>query len=137
MKINIRKAKITDVDACYLLTKTPEFIFPGGRNFVKKYLAEFIRKGIFYVAIEDEKIVGFISAQVTLGRELWIDMLVVDKKERGHGIGTLLIHKMIKEAKKRKMKMIFLDAPDFNKNTLAFYKKIGMAKEKKFVWFTK
>lgn len=38
VKRTIRKAKIADVDACYKLTKTPEFIFPGGRGFVKKYL---------------------------------------------------------------------------------------------------
>lgn len=33
--------------------------------------------------------------------------------------------------------MVFLDAPAFNKKTLQFYKKIGLKKEKKFIWFTK
>jgi ribosomal protein S18 acetylase RimI-like enzyme len=137
MKINIRKAKISDVDVCYKLTKTPEFVFPGGRDFVKKYLADFVRKGIFFVAEGKGKVVGFISAQVTLGRELWVDILVVDKKKQGYGIGTILLRKLLKEAKRRKMKLVFLDVLSTNKKTIDFYKKIGMNRGRKFVRFIK
>jgi hypothetical protein len=42
---------------------------------------------------------------------------------------------MVKIAKNKKMSMVFLDAPLFNKKTLKFYQKMGMKKEKKFVWF--
>ena len=135
--MKIRKAKLSDIDYCYRLTKTPEFIFPGGSNFVKKYLKDFIQKGIFFVAEENKRIIGFISAQITIGKEMWIDMLVVDKKERSRGIGTKLIKEALGIAKKRKMKMVFLDAPLFNKDTVHFYKKIGLKKERKFIWFTK
>lgn len=137
MKIKIRKAKIADVGACYKLTKTPEFIFPGGGDFVKKYLADFVHKGIFYVAEGDKKVVGFISAQVTLGREVWVDILVVDKKEQGCGIGTMLFHKLLKEAKRRKMKLVFLDALSAHEKTINFYKKNGMSRGRQFVRFIK
>jgi ribosomal protein S18 acetylase RimI-like enzyme len=137
MKLKIRKAKFGDINTLVKLTKTPEFIFPGGSDFAKKYLKDFIQRGIFFVAEENKKVAGFVSAQITLGKELWIDMLVVDKKERRRGIGTKLVKKIIKIARNRKMKMVFLDAPLFNKNTIHFYKKLGLKKEKKFVWFTK
>lgn len=122
---------------CIILTKTPEFIFPGDDKFIEKYLGDFIKKGIFYVAEENSEIVGFISAQITLGKELWIDMIVVRNEHRGKGIGTKLIKFVLPLAKRKGMKMVFLDAPAFNKKTLRFYKKIGLKKEKKFIWFTK
>jgi len=136
-KTKIRKAKLADAKKCVALTKTPEFIFPGDDKFVGKYLGDFIKKGIFYVAEDESGIVGFISAQITLGKEMWIDMIAVKHDKRGGGIGTKLIGLVLKLAKKKGMKMIFLDAPAFNKKTLRFYKKIGLKKEKKFIWFTK
>lgn len=136
-KIKIRNAKLSDAIECLKLTKTPEFIFPGNDNFLKKYLNDFIKKGIFFVAERENKIMGFISAQVTLGKELWVDMLVVDKKERRQGIGTKLIKFLLGIAKEKGMKMVFLDAPAFNKETIKFYRKLGFKKEKKFIWFTK
>ncbi|MDD3487436.1 MAG: GNAT family N-acetyltransferase [Candidatus Moranbacteria bacterium] len=99
--MKIRKAKQSDAKKCIELTKTPEFIFPGEKNFVEKYLLDFIKKGIFYVAEENQKIVGFISAQEIFGREMWIDMIVVDKNFRGKGIGTKLIKLVLKIAKKK------------------------------------
>jgi ribosomal protein S18 acetylase RimI-like enzyme len=137
MKTKIRKAKLADAKKCLVLTKTPEFIFPGGDKFVEKYLADFINKGIFFVAEEESEIIGFISAQITLGKELWIDMIVVKNIHRSKGIGTKLIKNVLELAKRKKTKMVFLDAPAFNKKTLKFYKKIGLKKEKKFIWFTK
>ncbi|HLM84540.1 MAG TPA: GNAT family N-acetyltransferase [Candidatus Bathyarchaeia archaeon] len=135
--MKISKAKIADAKKCIALTKTPEFIFPGDDKFVEKYLADFIKKGIFYVAEDNAEIVGFISAQISLGKELWIDMIVVKNEHRSKGIGTKLIKFVLRLAKKKGMKMVFLDAPAFNKKTLKFYKKIGLRKEKKFIWFTK
>ena len=135
--MKIRKAKLTDAKKCIILTKTPEFVFPGDDKFVEKYLGDFIKKGIFYIAEERSEIVGFISAQVTLGKELWIDMIVVRSEHRSKGIGTKLIKFVLQLAKKKGMKMVFLDAPAFNQKTLKFYKKIGLKKEKKFIWFTK
>jgi len=137
MAIKIRKAKLSDAKKCIDLTNTPEFIFPGTKDFIAKYLRDFISKGIFYVAEDKNKIIGFISAQITLGRELWIDMIAVEKEKRGKGIGTRLINTVLKQAKRKKMKMVFLDAPAFNKATLKFYKKIGLKRKKKFIWFTK
>jgi ribosomal protein S18 acetylase RimI-like enzyme len=135
--MKIRKAKLADAKKCITLTKTPEFIFPGDDKFVEKYLADFIKKGIFYVAEDNSEIIGFISAQITLGKELWIDMISVKHDKRGAGTGTKLIKFVLQLAKKKGMKMVFLDAPAFNKKTLRFYKKIGLKKEKKFIWFTK
>ena len=137
MAIKIRRAKSSDIGACYELTHTPEFIFPGDRRYVKRYIGDFIEKGIFFVAEENGKIAGFISAQITIAKNLWIDMLVVDKRERGHGIGSHLLKKTLSLARRKKMRMIFLDAPLFNKETVHFYKKLGLHQEKKFVWFTK
>jgi ribosomal protein S18 acetylase RimI-like enzyme len=135
--MKIRKAKLADAKSCIALTKTPEFIFPGDNKFVEKYLADFIKKGIFYVAEDKSEIVGFVSAQITIGKELWVDMIVVRNEWRGKGTGTKLIQFILKLAKRKSMKMVFLDAPAFNKKTLRFYKKIGLKKEKKFIWFTK
>lgn len=89
------------------------------------------------MAVENGSIAGFISGQITLGKELWIDMLIVKERERGHGIGSHLLKRMLAVAKKKRMKMLFLDAPLFNKRTLGFYKRFGLKQEKKFVWFTK
>lgn len=135
--MKVRKAKTVDAKRCIALTHTPEFIFPGSEKFVEKYLTDFINKGIFYVAEEKSEIVGFISAQITLGRELWIDMIIVKNEYRNKGIGTRLINIVMQLAKRKGMKMVFLDAPAFNKKTLKFYDKIGLKKERKFIWLTK
>ncbi len=135
----IRAAKKQDIDSVITLTKIPEFDNPNSTNNIESqdYFKEYIAKGIFLVAEENDKIVGFITGEFMLGSYVYIDALSVDPKMRGKGIGKKLTAALEKEAKKKGTKYVHLTAPEFNKNTLAFYESQGFDKGKTFVQFYK
>ena len=55
------------------------------------------------------------------GRTIHLEDLIVTKKMRTNGIGTLLLNKVVKYAKKLKVKRISWEVIDWNEKAIKFY----------------
>ncbi len=74
----------------------------------------------YFVAKENEKIIGFVALHIHSPNLAEIRSLIVDRNYRGRGIGKNLIKNCIKEAKKLLVKKLF--TLTYEKN---FFEKIG------------
>ncbi len=92
-----------------------------------------------FVAIEDEKVVGYGFCQVKIydhdpvmadRTELYIDDICIDEKCRGRGIGTSMYQEILRYAKMRRVDYITLNVWCCNDNAMAFYEKLGMKPQK-------
>ena len=78
-----------------------------------------------FVAINNETIIGFASIHIIEKlnrRSCLIEDVVVDKKERGKGIGKLLIEHLINFSKSKSCDKIILNSKESN---IPFYNKLG------------
>lgn len=57
--------------------------------------------------------------------EFYVSVLAVDEKQRGKGIGSLLLTKAVDTAKERNCKSVLLDVYGYNEAALALYGKFG------------
>lgn len=131
--IKIRRGEFSDIKDCIPLSRTPEFSIKDlPEKEINNYIKEFLKKGIFLIAEENKKVKGYLIAEKMLNNHLWIDGIVVDKKERGKGIGKRLLSHL---KKIKKNKRFYLMAPQKNKKTINFYEKFGMKKGDKFIEF--
>ena len=64
---------------------------------------------------------------------LWIDDLVVDEKQRGKGIGKMLMGEAIRLAQKEHCTRVDLNCWEFNENAIKFYEKIGMTTQRRIM----
>ena len=87
-----------------------------------------------FVAIEDNKIVGFIGFSIGYFNDSdYLDWVFIDKKYRGIGIAEKLIREFEKDAKKRKVKRVFSTTIMKNKPAMNMHKKFGY-KRAGYVW---
>ena len=137
--MKIRNARLNDLNSCASISHIPEFsyLYKASHKDSKRYLQDFLKKGIFLVAEENNKIIGFLIAEFMLGNFVWIDGIVVSTTYRGRGIGTKLFHKLVDIVKQKNIKHIYLMAPKFNIRTKRFYKSMGMKEGKEFIEFSK
>ena len=78
-----------------------------------------------FVAINNETIIGFASIHIIEKlnrRSCLIEDVVVDKSERGKGIGKLLIEHLINFSKSKSCDKIILNSKESN---IPFYNKLG------------
>lgn len=78
-----------------------------------------------FVAINNESIIGFASIHIIEKlnrRSCLIEDVVVDKSERGKGIGKLLIEHLINFSKSKSCDKIILNSKESN---IPFYNKLG------------
>jgi GNAT superfamily N-acetyltransferase len=80
--------------------------------------------GVFYVACDNNKIVGTIAIKIKNGIPV-LKRFYVDKKCRGKGIGSSLFDKAILFCKDKKYKKITLDTNNKFCNAFEMYKKKG------------
>ena len=81
-----------------------------------------------FVAINNETIIGFASIHIIEKlnrRSCLIEDVVVDKSERGKGIGKLLIEHLINFSKSKSCDKIILNSKESN---IPFYNKLGFVK---------
>jgi len=100
-----------------------------GDKFTKKTALQRIKghyqKGLFFCAKADNKIAGLILASkgyYAEGPYIWVNEFVVKEEFQGCGIGKKLMQKIEREAKKKKIKWIYLNTKMLN---IKFYKKLG------------
>lgn len=78
-----------------------------------------------FVAINNENIIGFASIHIIEKlnrRSCLIEDVVVDKSERGKGVGKLLIEHLINFSKSKSCDKIILNSKESN---IPFYNKLG------------
>ena len=78
-----------------------------------------------FFAKEGTDVLGMLSLVVfpiPTGVKAWIEDVVVDKKERGKGIGKLLIEHLINFSKSKSCDKIILNSKESN---IPFYNKLG------------
>ena len=82
-------------------------------------------KYISYLALEEDRIVGFMSLVKKLVSERMIlDLIQVDKEFRGRGIGRILWEKAVEEAQLNGAKELYISACP-SEETINFYRAMG------------
>ena len=143
--MKIRKAKKEDMkdiqDLRYLLAKhekslglniaVPEW---GYTEVGKKDLEYFLNEQYIYVAEENEKIVGFITAEI-FKKKAWytvqlgsINNIFVLEEYRNQGIGKALIKTVIDALKEVGITNVQLDTYNKNDKAIKFYEGLGFEK---------
>ena len=78
-----------------------------------------------FIAENNECIIGaaiiYNRYSTWKGRTIHLEDLIVTKKMRTNGIGTLLLNKVIKYAKKLKVKRVSWEVIDWNEKAIKFY----------------
>ncbi|HCO68727.1 MAG TPA: GNAT family N-acetyltransferase [Dysgonomonas sp.] len=133
MSVNIRIATEEDLRTVFSLVK--EFAdYLGTSAKVKTSFADFIRsKDIFYCLLaetKDKEIAGYALFSYTFhtwtGKAVYLDDLYVREEYRRSSVGTQLINAVVSHAKQNKCKSINWEIPNWNKEAIAFYKKMGI-----------
>ncbi|HTY44300.1 MAG TPA: GNAT family N-acetyltransferase [Patescibacteria group bacterium] len=132
----VRKAKKEDLQECFELLKVRELMDPSGDPCKKWWIESFIKKQTLLVAEIDNKIIGFIMAEVATGKLALIHLVVVKKEFRRRGIASLLLKKTEKELKSKGARAIALYAYA-NKIQENFFRKFGYVKGAKTYEFLK
>jgi ribosomal protein S18 acetylase RimI-like enzyme len=107
-----------------------------GINFkIEDLFSSYIKKSpkTCIVALKDEKVVGFIIGCIKewgFGVELsgWIEMIEVDPKFMGKGIGKVLGDSLIKCFKNEKLKEVYTSVKWDSGDLISFFKSIGFEK---------
>lgn len=87
-----------------------------------------LEHAVFYVAEEDERIVGYIGMYVSLD-EGEITNVAVDSDARCRGIGAMLVEAMKKEAGLRGVTKIVLEVRVSNERAIRLYERNGFVRQ--------
>ena len=138
MYVSIRKGKKSDlaqvlslIKELALYEKAPEEVSLTLKKFKKDFKS---RHPLFHLLVAEEEqaksnsaIFGialyFYGYSTWKGKRIYLDDIVVTEKMRGKGIGKLLFDRLIKVAKKNKVKQIMWQVLDWNEPAINFYKK--------------
>ncbi len=134
--MKIRKARKEDLKYCAELSRINELQLDTRKYPDKRYFGEFLGS-LFLVAEEKREIIGYVLGEKEKAGLSSLNLMAVDKKHRGKGIGKLLLDKFCENSKNMGLKGVYLFAPKWNKETLKFYEKHGFTKMKYYVYFTK
>ena len=134
--VKIRHATLKDCKKCAELSKIVELKPIIGGYISERYFKLFVDKyKMFFVAEENNKIVGYILGEPMKGNIAHLGLLSVDNKHRGRGIGEKLIEAFRKKSSEHGLSYIWLNAPRSNKKTLEFYRKCGFKEGKEQIAF--
>lgn len=80
---------------------------------------------ISYLALEDDRIVGFLSlVRQLVSDRMILDLIQVDKSFRGQGIGRMLWEKAVEEAQRNGARELYISACS-SEETISFYRAMG------------
>ncbi|MBR3823930.1 MAG: GNAT family N-acetyltransferase [Lachnospiraceae bacterium] len=124
-----RQQKITRIyvkkDGKYVLEENPGLMDWSIDK--KREVAQDLRDSAYisYLAIEEDRIIGFMSLVKELVAERMIlDLIQVDRDFRGQGIGRLLWEKVVEEAHLNGARELYISACP-SEETIHFYKAMG------------
>lgn len=136
--VKIRLAKIKDCKACSKLSEIEELKTANGEFISEDYFRKNVDEDeMFFVAEENNQIIGYILGEPLKGNVAFLGLLTVDKSQRGKGIGKKLLAKFEEQCHNKKLNPIFFYAPKFNENTIEFYNKQGYIQGKNYASFIK
>ncbi|MEE9525866.1 MAG: GNAT family N-acetyltransferase [Candidatus Woesearchaeota archaeon] len=98
------------------------------KNIKKEY---FEKKGVFYVAEDDGKIVGTIAAEKETDRIARLKRMFVKKEYRKQKLGQRLLDQLLEFCKKKGYEKIILSTYPQMKAAIEFYKKNGFKEYKR------
>lgn len=129
--VTIRKAEESDFQSVFLLLaefalfqKTPEKLVITAEQMKQE-------KDLFhcFVAEDNGQIVGFITFFPAYyswsGKAIYVDDLYVTTSFRNKGIGTLLLNKVVQQAKEKGCRKVRWQVSGWNENAILFYQSIG------------
>ncbi len=133
-KVTVRKGEIDDLPPILELIKELAD-YEKAPNEVSVTLAEMQHHGFgaksifeFYVAIEEEKIIGlalyYYKYSTWKGRCLFLEDIIVTASKRGLGVGKLLFNEVGKVAHKQGVRRMEWQVLDWNEQAINFYKKM-------------
>jgi len=125
----IQFVKVNDVDKSIEILNNFSTIFPDLKTRVydlKDYAKKLIEKGNFFIAKENENVLGlvaFYSNNIDMGG--YISLIGVSEIFQGRGIGKILLNEAIKIMIKDGMNKLKLEVNKSNINAQEFYKHMG------------
>jgi ribosomal-protein-alanine N-acetyltransferase len=127
-EIEIRKVQLSDLDEIYKIEQE-NFIHCWSKEFIQFniQLPEYIRK--FYVAVKENKIVGYIVCWLS-DKTAHIYNISVKKEVQNLGIGRCLLEYLLEELQKYGFKTVVLEVRKSNSKAINLYKKFGFAEVK-------
>ena len=137
--INIRKAKLGDLEAIYKIGLLEEgfAVSKETRFYGKDYLRQMIQESeesIILVAEIKEEIAGFVICSLCGNTWAMWDNLAVAEKWQKRGVATKLTKKLLNELQKRGIDYVGGIVRVENKPVIKFLKKFGFEKGYKFWW---
>lgn len=78
----------------------------------------------WFVAIVDDQVVGY-SGLLQVGTEGHITNLAVERAQRRHGIGRMLLERLIEAARQRGIEALTLEVRESNEAAIQLYEKFG------------
>ncbi len=104
----------------------------NGINHFERIFPELFKENVYFLAEDEEKIVGFIGGKIERKSEFYknrrigaIYDLFVEQKYRGRKIGTRLIKTFISWLKTKKIKIIEIDVSPKNRTAIKLYENLG------------
>lgn len=132
MNFSIEKIKDSDFEPLFALFQ--EFAsFQNLLDLVKNSVEQMRRekeylKG-FTVKDENNDMIGYVTYFYTYhtwsGKCIYMDDLYIREKYRGHGLGTLLINKVLEVGKETKCNKMRWQVSNWNNQAIAFYENLG------------
>ena len=94
------------------------FVHPWSRESLESELQN--DNSLFYVAAEDDKVIGYIGMNFVLD-EGYISNVAVDPEARRRGIGRALVKEMLRRAAERSLAFVTLEVRAHNDGAIALY----------------
>lgn len=101
------------------------FARPWSRKSLETALSD--DTSLFYVAVEDGKVIGYIGMSFVLD-EGYIYNVAVTQESRKKGVGSALIRTLVTHGKKNGFAFLTLEARQSNKAAISLYEHFGFIK---------
>lgn len=88
------------------------------------------RNGNFWIALDDHKVVGTIAIEDMGNNQGYLKRMYIKKEYRGTGMSSELLESLLKHAKSKNFKEVFLATTDNAQRAIAFYEKSGFKRIK-------
>lgn len=131
--VNFNKKYSVELSRLWLMPKLSKYLLSTKERTTPSKITKMLKpqsKNVF-IALENNKVIGFIVLKTYFGRKNHCaDFVVfVAPNKQKKGIGTTLIRKIIERAKELGLKRIELGVFADNKQAIKLYKKLGFKKE--------